>query len=209
MIHVSPTLGAVAVPARPDIINLFPDAGRLVVHGQEFVALSHDLSETRMLRALGLDVPAPVLTQYKWPGPRPPFEVQRKTVAMLTTSSRAYVLNGMGTGKTRSALWAWDYLRGKRHAKKLLVAAPLSTLTFTWAKEIFDVLPHRKVAVAPWLEGASAEAPRRSGGGHLHHQPVMRISTILDDLLARDDIGHADHRRVGASIGTAAPPAPR
>lgn len=187
MIHVSPTLGAVAVPARPDIINLFPDAGRLVVHGQEFVALSHDLSETRMLRALGLDVPAPVLTQYKWPGPRPPFEVQRKTVAMLTTSSRAYVLNGMGTGKTRSALWAWDYLRGKRHAKKLLVAAPLSTLTFTWAKEVFDVLPHRKVAV---LHGSKERRLKRLADPEADIFVINHdgISTILDDLLARDDI---------------------
>lgn len=147
MIHVSPALGAVAVPFRPDIANLFPHAKRLSVHGQGFIALPHGLDETRVLRSLGLDVPAPVLSQYRWPGPRPPFEVQRKTVAMLTTSPRAYVLNGMGTGKTRSALWAWDYLRGNGLAGKLLVAAPLSTLTFTWAKEVFDVLPHRKVMV--------------------------------------------------------------
>lgn len=66
---------------------------------------------------------------------------------MLTTNDRAYVLNGMGTGKTRAALWAWDYLNQVGDAKKLLVVAPVSTLNFTWAREVFTTLPRRKVAV--------------------------------------------------------------
>ena len=65
---------------------------------------------TKMLRNLGFEVPAPVLTQYDWAGGKP-FEVQKKTVAMLTTERRAYVLSGFGTGKTKAALWAFDALR--------------------------------------------------------------------------------------------------
>jgi SNF2 family DNA or RNA helicase len=187
MIHVSSALGVVAVPARPDIANLFPHATRMTVHGQDFIALPHDIDETRVLRTLGLDVPAPVLSQYRWPGERPPFEVQKKTVAMLTTNPRAYVLNGMGTGKTRSALWAWDYLSGKGHAGKLLVVAPLSTLTFTWAKEIFEVLPHHKVSV---LYGTKERRLKRLADPDADIFVVNHdgVSTILDELMKRGDI---------------------
>ena len=45
---------------------------------------------------MGFDVPAPILSHYDFEG-GDPFEVQRKTCAMLTMNSRAYVLNGMGT----------------------------------------------------------------------------------------------------------------
>lgn len=51
------------------------------------------------------------------------------------------------TGKTKSALWAWDYLHSIGLAKKMLVVSPLSTLKFTWAREVFNTLPHRKAAV--------------------------------------------------------------
>jgi SNF2 family DNA or RNA helicase len=53
----------------------------------------------------------------------------------------------MGTGKTKAALWAWDYLNTRGLAKKMLVIAPLSTLKFTWLREIFATLPHRKAVV--------------------------------------------------------------
>jgi SNF2 family DNA or RNA helicase len=53
----------------------------------------------------------------------------------------------MGTGKTKTALWAWDYLNKQGLAKKLLVVAPLSTLNFVWAREVFNTLPGRTVKV--------------------------------------------------------------
>src|SRR6185437_8894397 len=103
-------------------------------------------TEAYMLKQLGYDVAAPILHLYDWAGGKP-FDVQRQTCAMLTMNPRAYVLNGMGTGKTRAALWAWDYLYGNKAVGKLLILAPLSTLKFTWAREIFGTLPHRTCAV--------------------------------------------------------------
>jgi SNF2 family DNA or RNA helicase len=73
---------------------------------------------------------------------------------MLSLEQRAYVLNGMGTGKTRAALWAFDYLRSNNVCGKMLVSAPLSTLSFTWAKEIFNTVPHYKCAI---LHGSKAK----------------------------------------------------
>ena len=123
----------VGVPQTTQLMNLFPSAHQ--VPDTELLAIPHTFDVTKMLRNLGFEVPAPVLTQYDWAGGKP-FEVQKKTVAMLTTERRAYVLSGFGTGKTKAALWAFDALRQQGHATRMLVVAPLSTLTFVWAREV-------------------------------------------------------------------------
>jgi len=135
----------VAVPGIPAVRNLFPEAKEIPATNG-LLAVKHGPAETFLLRRLGYDVPAPILSHYDWCGGKP-FDVQRKTCAMLTMNSRAFVLNGMGTGKTKAALWAWHYLRSNGLAKKLLVFAPLSTLKFTWAKEIFSTLPGVKYSI--------------------------------------------------------------
>lgn len=116
---------------------LLPGGNRVVPHG---------LRETLMLRHLGFTVPNPVDYYYDWAQGKP-FDVQRATARMLIENPRAYVLNHMGTGKTKTALWAWDYLNKQGLAKKMLVVAPLSTLNFVWAREVFNTLPGRKVQV--------------------------------------------------------------
>jgi len=133
------------VPDDPAVRNLFPQAKPMQT--QPLLMVPHGLTETFLLRKLGYQIPSPILTHYDWPGMNKPFEVQRKTCALLTMNPRAYVLNSMGTGKTKSALWAWDYLRSNQACGKLLVVAPLSTLTFVWARELFSTLPHRKYKV--------------------------------------------------------------
>ena len=106
---------------------------------------------------------------------------------MLSLEQRAYVLNGMGTGKTKAALWAFDYLRSNNICGKMLVSAPLSTLSFTWAKEIFNTVPHLKCAV---LHGSKAKRLE------LLADPSVDIfiinhdghKVILSELLQRKDI---------------------
>ena len=78
--------------------------------------VKHGVDETRLLRNVGFDVPAPILSHYDFEGGTP-FDVQRKTCTMLNMNSRAYVLNGMGTGKTKAALWGWRYLNRTGQAK--------------------------------------------------------------------------------------------
>jgi len=137
----------VCVPSAAEVSNLFPSATPIDFNGGPHLLLPHGAVETFMLRRMGFDVPAPILTHYTWPGFLPPFDVQKKTCALLTLNERAYVLNDMGTGKTKSMLWAWDYLRSNNLCGKLIIFAPLSTLKFTWAQEVFATLPHRKCAV--------------------------------------------------------------
>jgi SNF2 family DNA or RNA helicase len=135
---------------------------------------------------MGYDVPSPILTHYDWRGGHP-FVSQRSTSAMLTLEQRAYVLNGMGTGKTKACLWAFDYLRSNNVCKKMLVSAPLSTLTFTWWREIFDTVPHLRCAV---LHGTRAKRlgllADTSVDIYIINHDGHKV--ILNELLAREDI---------------------
>ena len=186
MIQVSGKHGVVGVPARPEILNVFPDTKVMQAGGRNIALLRHGADETRFLRNLGYDVPAPVLHQYDWEGGTP-FDVQRKTAALLTLNQRAYVLNGMGTGKTKAALWSWRFLNLKGEAGKLLVAAPLSTLNFTWAKEVFETLPGVKVVT---LHGNKAKRLKRLADPDADVFVINHdgLGVIKDALVARTDI---------------------
>lgn len=138
------------VPPIPGVLSMFADAPALP-DGNKII--QHGLRETLMLRHLGFNVPNPMPLYYDWRGGTP-YAVQIKTAEMLVENPRAYVLNHMGTGKTKVALWAWDYLRSNGLAKKLLVVAPLSTLNFVWAREVFRTLPGCNVQI---LHGSKQE----------------------------------------------------
>jgi len=95
---VSPKHKTIGVPAAPGLVNLFPKGRVVTFNGVPTLLLPHDPLHTFTLRQHGLDVPAPVLTQYPFKSAdgKPVFDVQRHTVAMMTTTARSYVLNGMG-----------------------------------------------------------------------------------------------------------------
>jgi SNF2 family DNA or RNA helicase len=183
MIHVkvSTKHQALVVPPAPGVDAMFSGAARLP--DGNFV-VPHDMRETLMLRHLGFKVPSPLL-YYDW-RVGTPYAVQRSTCEMLIEHPRAYVLNHMGTGKTKAALWAWDFLNSRGLAKKLLVVAPLSTLNFVWAREIFATLPSRRVQV---LHGSKAERLERLGQDAdiyvINHDGVKVIES---ELRARADV---------------------
>jgi SNF2 family DNA or RNA helicase len=179
----------VGVPVTTQVTGLYPQAPKHKFGNEEYTLLPHTETETFMLRKLGFDVPAPVLTQYDFPNPvdKPAFDVQKKTVALLTMAERAYVLNGMGTGKTKCALWAWDYLRLRKRAKKMLVVCPRSTMNFTWVREIFETLPSVKASI---LHGSKAKRLERLADMDTDIYIINHdgIKVIEKELLARDDI---------------------
>jgi len=146
-VHVSHLHRALVLPFRNDVATLMPHAKKFQWHGQDHLAMPHGNDETRLLRNLGLAVPAPIVEHYEWPGPDRPFAQQVKTAAMLTMNAHAFVLNEMGTGKTRAAIWAWDWLRRNGLARKLLVISPVSTMRFVWQRELMTLLPNIKVQV--------------------------------------------------------------
>lgn len=145
-VQVSPKHRRLVVPYMDGLANLVPDAQAFDYKGSRLLALPHTEDHTRFARNFGLPAPAPVNHYYGWCG-QIPFDVQKQSVALLTMEPRVFILNGMGTGKTRTVLWAFDYLRSVGLAKRMIVVAPLSTLNMTWWREAFAVCPHLKVNV--------------------------------------------------------------
>ncbi len=186
MIHVSSKHHVVAVPSRADLINLIPTAKQVTFEGKPMLVINHGIDETKLLRNFGFDVPAPILSHYDWEQGTP-FDIQKTTAALLTMNPRAYVLNGMGTGKTKASLWAWRYLNRKGEAGKLLVVAPLSTLNFTWAREVFQTLPGIKVQA---LHGTKAKRLAKLGDPEADVYIINHdgLAIIADELAKRTDI---------------------
>jgi len=199
-LHVSAKHKMLVVPTTDHIETLFPDTRKVTLEGNFFNLVPHHPAEAFLLRQLGYTVPAPILTHYSWPGMFKPFDAQRQTAGLLTMNKRAYVLNSMGTGKTSAALWAWDYLYTQKLAKKVLVVSPLSTLRFTWAREVLNTTPHRECQVVHHATRAKRVEQLRNGkadiyiinhdGAKLLHDEIVQlmdegvIDTIIIDELA-------------------------
>lgn len=189
-VTVSRANEALLVPFTPGVTAMFPNAPLLPGgNGEQSAVVQHGLRETLMLRHLGFKVPSPIDFYYDWGNPPPekaPFAVQRATCRMLVENPHAYVLNHMGTGKTKTALWAWDYLNKCGLAKKLLVVAPLSTLNFVWAREVFATLPGRRVQV---LHGSKqTRLDRLSQDADIYVINHDGLKVIESELWTRADI---------------------
>lgn len=173
---------AIVAPRNGQTENMFPSAPAL---DESRLVIPHDIRETVMLRALGFDVPNPMLMYYDF-GFTKPFAVQRRTMDLMTTAPRCYVLNSMGTGKTKCTLWSWDYLHGKGLCGKMLVVATLSTLKFVWQSEAFSTLPTRKVSV---LHGTKKQRLERlAEDADIYVINHDGLKTIQAELSLRTDI---------------------
>jgi len=129
------------------ILSVIPSAKQFSVKGKPLIAIPHKLEETKVLRNLGYEAPAPIRHYYDWPGRFAPFEAQKEAAAFLSMYGRAFNLSELGTGKSLASLWAYDYLRSIGKANKALIVSPLSTLERTWADEVFHHFPHLTYAV--------------------------------------------------------------
>lgn len=147
MIFATRDGGHIVVPWTAGLAMAIKHAKVFEHEGQKRLLVPNRHDEAMVCRNMGVDVPAPILTRYKWPGRRPPWDIQKTTAALLSTSKRCYVLSTMGTGKTSAAIYAMDYLMNQRAGRKALIVAPLSTLTPVWENEIFEVVPNRTVKV--------------------------------------------------------------
>lgn len=178
MIQIHKPSQSLLVPIRDDVAALMPHAKR----AGDYLVVPHRREETRLLRNLGLASPSPILHHYEWPGFQEPFESQRKTAALLSMNTRAYVLNTMGTGKTRASLFAADYLLGTGDISRVLIVAPLSTLNPTWLNELMLTFPHRTALV---LHGSKTKRLQLLGSTAdfyiINHDGVTTIREYLAD----------------------------
>lgn len=132
----------------PDrITGIVPGAVTREIKGHKIVSVPHDQDTVRVLRNMGIAAPGPIRYYYDWPGRFTPFVHQYETGEFASLNPRAYILNDMGTGKTVSVLWAFDYLRKIGLLDWVLIISPLSTLERTWADEIFMNFPDMSCGV--------------------------------------------------------------
>ena len=181
---LAPDHGMLVLPTgNPKLEQLFPHA-RPLPTGQ--LMIPHEPVETRVLRNLGYDIPSPIMHGYDWRG-TVPFQAQKITSAMLVVEPRAFVLNTMGTGKTRSALFAYDWLRQRKLVRKMLVVAPLSTLNFVWAREVMMIMPTYRVGV---LYGSADRRKKILSDTRFDIYVVNHdgVSVVLAELMKRADI---------------------
>ena len=150
--------------------------------------MPHNDEATRMLRNLGLPATAPITEYYDFPSAdgKRPFGKQILTAASMTLYPHSYVLNGMGTGKTKAALWAHDYLQKTGQAKSMLVVAPLSTLEFTWAREAFQTFPNKKVVVLSGTAEKRKKLLAQKADIYVINHDGVRV--VFNDLQRRLDI---------------------
>jgi len=199
---VSSNLREFYIPHDEQMRALVPEARDVVVGGDQLMSVPHTTDVTRLARNLGYIVPAPIASQYNWPTTPLPFRTQKITAALLTMNARAYVLSEMGTGKTRAALFACDHMFNCNEITKVLVVAPLSTLSQVWDREIFEHFNHLSVGV---VHGTAER--RRKILAEKHHiyvinhdgpQVVMKeLLAMKFDVVIVDEIGMFRNKKAG------------
>lgn len=72
---------------------------------------------------------------------------QVETIKFFLDYPRCFCTNGLGTGKTLSALTAAEYLRSIGQIRRVLVVAPKSAMRNAWEKTIFSADPSIRYAI--------------------------------------------------------------
>ena len=114
------------------------------------------------------------------------FSVQRITAALFIENTRAYCLNELGTGKTRSVLFAYDALRLSGDVKRMLVICPLTAMARTWKREIMREFPWLTCIV---LHGTKQARERKlTEKVHVYIINHDGLGVMFDQLSSRGDI---------------------
>jgi SNF2 family DNA or RNA helicase len=182
----------IVVPWRQDLANVIPHAREFNHEGTRYLLMPNGRDEARLARNLGVPVPAPILTRYDWLGQRP-WDIQRTTAALLTENPRAYVLNSIGTGKTRASLWAADWLLKQGRAKRVLIACTLSTMSLVWESELFFLLPKARVQLLHGTRAKRIERLRADAEWYVinhHGLPLLQTELIAKqfDIVILDEL---------------------
>jgi len=182
----SETHNVMLVPSAPALKQLMPDLREVATEQGLMTIVPNSLDHMRLLRNLGYPAPSTITTNYDWCGDAP-FRTQVDTAAMLTMHQRAYVLSEMGTGKTRAALHACVHMMRTQVIRKVLVVAPLSTLSTVWEYEITRYFSPYRAAV---LHGTKAKRLKQLARNDVQFYIINHdgIHSIAQELLLRREI---------------------
>lgn len=167
---------------------VIPKAKSVMHSGKEYVAVPHQVEAMQVLRNLGIKVPSPILSYYGWPGRYKPFAHQKEIAEFLTMNNRAFNLCDIGTGKTLSTLWAFDYLKARGIVKKALVVTPLSTLERAWGDEVFQHFSHLNAAVLYGSRDKRLKMLNVDADIYLINHDGLKVRGLVEALAKRPDI---------------------
>lgn len=188
MIYHAPTQSLVLNVSDPLQVRELVPQSRLLFHPKFNVAIRHTTDAVKLLRNIGIEAPAPIQTQYGWPGKYKPFKHQRVMAEFLTLNRRAFNLSEMGVGKSAAALWASDYLMSKGLVRKTLILSPLSTLERVWMNDIFEVLMHRRAIVVHGTREQRMAALNIDVDYYILNHDGVTIDPVAEELRRRPDI---------------------
>lgn len=186
-IHAKTQSVLMHVPEPMLIRGVIPQS-KILDHTDYNVAIRHTIDSVRILRNMGYDVPAPIRTNYRWPGRYKPFSHQLDMAEFLTLNKRAFNLSEMGVGKSAAALWAADWMMENKIIKKALILSPLSTLERVWANDLFDVLMHRRVATVYGSRAQRLEALSRDVDFYILNHDGLGVGGVLEAIRTDPDI---------------------
>lgn len=174
----------VFAPPDPLVIKaVFPDAKWVDYKGQPQVVLPHTIDAVTILRNLGMEAPSPINIGWSYPGMFKPWRHQKKTSEFLTVNRRGFVLSGLGSGKSASAIWAAEYLMQHGIVRRALIVCPKSCMQKVWGDELFRTAPGRPYVI---LEG-SRERKRSLYESAADVVVVNHDGMVsLQDLICRD-----------------------
>lgn len=172
------------------------DAGLLraaipeLIELQDAVAIPHTVKNTRILNSMGKSVPSPIMFYYNFPNSQgySPYQAQSETAAFLTMNPNGFCLNSLGTGKTLSSLWAWDFLKSQDVIKKTLVISPLSTLNRVWGDALWMNFQHRSFEILHGPKQKRLEKLDKDVDVYIINPDGTKV--MYEALMERDDINH-------------------
>lgn len=170
-----------------------PRARVVPVDGVPYTQVKFGLDEARVLRNLGIAAPSPIRYFYDWPIRIPgvpdakPFDHQVVSAEFFTLNNRCINLSQMGTGKTKAASWAADYLMKLGVTRKAIIVCPKSTMDAVWADEIQNnFLGRRKAVVLNGSRERRLKLLAQDADFYIINHDGLKV--IADALAKRSDI---------------------
>lgn len=139
-------LGLIAINERiPDNVGVSPIIEK-TIKSKPVKIFDNKFNTTAILRRSGCKAPS-FFEGVKKIGMFTLMAHQIETIKFFLDYPRCFCTNGLGTGKTLSALTAAEFLRKLGQIRRILIVAPKSALRNAWEKTIFSADPSIKYAV--------------------------------------------------------------
>jgi SNF2 family DNA or RNA helicase len=189
MLHHAPSHSVVLQAVDPLALRELLPHSKLLAHKDYNIAVHLTEQSARVLRNLGYAPPAPIMTDYDWPGKYTPFAHQKEMARFWTEHKRGFNLSDPGTCKTAAALWAADYLMNIGELQKVLILAPLSTIERVWTQDIFDTLMHRRSVILHGTREKRFKMLDADVDFYILNHDGVKIGDLARALRKRMDIG--------------------